>query len=1069
MKRGSGTLLLAVVMGSAYLTSGGHTPSEQAAPATRSSAAVADKNVQGEKRALQGCNAAGDPASANKPNDALNRLAEKYFELNSEEKQPGEAQTKANFPVHSVIAIVPDPNHTQLGMFFDRSIDAISWGAQQARYIFARSEIPWSNSKPKAYADYESYEEEGEDADCKARLPGLMIFRKVPGGAGFDDLPLFVYVVGETPTGGINAQQFHGAVERIQQGGNVVPAADPSGELKIIGPTFSGSLYSLKDMLSRLLQSQPGDSKLRQVLHADVFSGTVSSGDTVENTFLTPAGEARLPAVQFIPFQQPDSYATPLLIHYLCTQGYASNRMALLTEDESAYGSTRPGVSYNCFADARPEEDILTFSFPREISKLRTAYQNAENGGDSSTSQKTAAGRTTLPLNLEETGRDSDTVSEMGGSSTVLSQEAVLQGIVIALREHRVQFIILKATDTMDQIFLAKYLWKAYPDARLITLPADLLFPRNFEDTRFTGLLSVSTYSLQPEAMHFIYMPAQNPLSGTVHRVFPDAYSAGVMNATLAMVAGYDTSSRQTPDYEKTCKRAFTECASTRMCKDADLPEANYAQYGWSSLGGPLPPGRCPLYPSLWLTMQGNTEYWPVTALDSNLEALQDDNQKPTSSHLHSIKATLARVTFYLAIPSSWIFLCLFTLFLSLGFSRVMRSGDIFSSVQAEACFAVIDEPVKVSILRGVSAVLLTIQFLLVWPVLFFHSAISNWWNIAIPITAILLAAAFVADALRTMQRRRSQQRALEPPSRKAPDWRAPNTYVAYFGAGFGLLCVATVIYVSCSSARAFVYRYLNVASGVSPALPLLFLLCGLLWWGWHSFAGMASLDRHRPKLLEAGMADEGLRPLTEMGNEKLIELLKPGSYNPRVQRYSAIILGMIALLAATYGGILHPFQSVESPVYDVGYAILALAVAFALFCTIFRLIWVWRECSRMLYFLNLKPLRRAFVGLKGYSWGILRMGGVDFEDIFRFMSREIETIDQLNSALAEREDPQTAFHAEMQAADGSAQMNISAAWKPKQGSAVDSAKEVFLKEIRDTVARVADFRLGIVTLKKTG
>src|ERR1700740_1632694 len=100
-----------------------------------------------------------------------------------------------------------------------------------------------------------------EYADAREEFPGLLVFRKrqaaarvEPGGsppvpaAGLGPNPrqqhLFVLLVGESPTRGIVKKQFWNALEWIRA---TTSPARP--ELRIFGPTFSGSLSSLAQLL----------------------------------------------------------------------------------------------------------------------------------------------------------------------------------------------------------------------------------------------------------------------------------------------------------------------------------------------------------------------------------------------------------------------------------------------------------------------------------------------------------------------------------------------------------------------------------------------------------------------------------------------------------------------------------------------------------------------------------------------------------------------------------------------------------------------------------------------------
>ncbi|HJX83817.1 MAG TPA: hypothetical protein VJ723_05700 [Candidatus Angelobacter sp.] len=118
-----------------------------------------------------------------------------------------------------LVAIVPDPAHTHLSLFFDRSIDAIEQGAQRAGYAFDRATMPWDSLSHLEATDFVARMRQAEYAKNKEQVPGLMIFRNAN-----PDLPeqnpartpsLFVFIVGETPTGGIHKEQFRNALRAI--------------------------------------------------------------------------------------------------------------------------------------------------------------------------------------------------------------------------------------------------------------------------------------------------------------------------------------------------------------------------------------------------------------------------------------------------------------------------------------------------------------------------------------------------------------------------------------------------------------------------------------------------------------------------------------------------------------------------------------------------------------------------------------------------------------------------------------------------------------------------------------
>src|SRR5256885_9121726 len=108
-----------------------------------------------------------------------------------------------------LIALVPDPLHTHLSLLFDRTVRSIQMGIQaDGTYSFDRAVLPWKHTSRK---DNETpVEHDAEELERKQResYPGLLMFR--------GPSPLFVFVVGEKPTSGINNLQFQNAMQIIR-------------------------------------------------------------------------------------------------------------------------------------------------------------------------------------------------------------------------------------------------------------------------------------------------------------------------------------------------------------------------------------------------------------------------------------------------------------------------------------------------------------------------------------------------------------------------------------------------------------------------------------------------------------------------------------------------------------------------------------------------------------------------------------------------------------------------------------------------------------------------------------
>lgn len=178
------------------------------------------------------------------PASDLRDLIEKHFRAGSGTDKdylaahwnvPRIAQPAIKF----VIASLPDPVHTHMALLFYRGIETIQSAAQASGYLFSRAWMPWDISTHPESTDFTVRIAHEELADLKQSLPGLMIFDK-SGSNGVAASILFVFVVGETPTGGLHVEQFQNALNIRQS-----ILADSTAD----GPAFSGSLSSLYSIL----------------------------------------------------------------------------------------------------------------------------------------------------------------------------------------------------------------------------------------------------------------------------------------------------------------------------------------------------------------------------------------------------------------------------------------------------------------------------------------------------------------------------------------------------------------------------------------------------------------------------------------------------------------------------------------------------------------------------------------------------------------------------------------------------------------------------------------------------
>jgi hypothetical protein len=849
--------------------------------------------------------------------------------------------------------------------------------------MFDRAIMPWDSQTHPESTDFHIRLQQQEYQNEKEDLPGLMIFRPADPQTQTLNTSLFIFVVGETPTGGVNKEQFKTAIHVIS---NTVKAGTP---LRIIGPTFSGSLYSLAQLLNPELSKRFNGIVIR--------SGTVSSWNTVR-WFEDQWQDC---SVDFATFQESDRYMLRKFVEFEKGRHYAPEKIALLAADETAYGnigfaSSSVDKTGPCQTeapatpkdgDARIDADeasVLHLFFPRDISQLRSAYQQGFNQRASSSDNYQV--HSTLPLNLQDSGSDDDTVPQYAHSETPLSQESILLGIVAALRDRRIEFVVLQATNPMDTLFLSAFLKKGYSGARVVATPADLLLSRDVEDVSLLhGVMTLSTYSLLPDIDRDVTIPASLQKGVHAGHVFPNAFAAGTYNAAVSQITCFKIPSP-------------AGCSVSNTNTPADLPANRYTEYGWPSLGGRQNP-TTPLSPVVWLTVLGQGGFWPIAILDdgskpynaggmpSVLRPIHTDPQPCAGQYPgHPECCVYRHREFVPPWPLFWRIVSGFVLMLALGYWLLLSKSSIRASTSAMALLAPVEDTTRKWLIVVTGWLILVALLLLVWPWL-------SWgalgWVPSIPVIVAGVAALLLCGIS-------AQQLKI----RKAVQQRGTFLIVAALLVGF----FVTLAMIGGHSHYPFLWRYIHLTSAVSPLLPLLCLLAAALWWAWFSLSGLALVDKRRPQLpKEDNKLPAKLRHshfLSEGFASDVVRVAQPAARDPRVYG-PALALLVITLCAVNYG---HPLLTLEAQHFEWIFAVALGVVTFALFCTLFRLLVIWLECHKILTALDLLPLRRAFAGLN-FAWkGIWRVGGGRWQDLYRLVSRQRETLEHLSRKVEEKE-----------------------------------------------------------------
>ncbi|HTB14109.1 MAG TPA: hypothetical protein VK752_21200 [Bryobacteraceae bacterium] len=417
-----------------------------------------------------------------------------------------------------IIATIPDPERTHLSLYFDRALETIINAAEDQGFSYDRYWLPWHVNHDQANPDPRKQDILDGRAEARHRKPGVIILRRRPPA---QDKPkvavdietamkegqkeskrrlqvsknwaLVIFLVGETPTAGINRYQFQRAADYVRS------FEDCGYALGVLGPTFSGSFTSLRAALQRFPNGDQGSL---------VISGSASGVNSADGL-----GSSTV---------HSDVFLWTALKTFLARQLRITGEVVYLREATTDFGIT----SFDIYRPPNsPSSDIY---YPREISRLRNVYPEQTN----SAAAQVANLQQQLSLRLRDSRLGEETLPQFS-DQTPLTQETVLLQISETLRRDHVGLVVVTGTDVLDVLFLSRHLRELSPDVRLLIWDSDLLLVHGTDTLDFSGMLTLSTYPLIP-ANH-----------AWTNRDLPYLYFAsnmtqGVYNACVLLLSGAD-------------------------------------------------------------------------------------------------------------------------------------------------------------------------------------------------------------------------------------------------------------------------------------------------------------------------------------------------------------------------------------------------------------------------------------------------------------------------------------------------------------------------------------------------
>ena len=453
-----------------------------------------------------------------------------------------QAEVEKEFAISFLIETVPASTSASLRHEFDSYLNAIQMAAGRAGYVLDSFDVPWldegadhhgraapPDGSAKPDSDHIAARAEVEESPASALDPAVLLFRN----DGALKRLLVVFLVDETPTRGINKDAMHDALDQIawlsgwktgaisapqylvdavcRANGGVstagTPCATQAREIRIVGPTFSGSVLSLRNSLIQWLGTQRIDlAKIR------ILSGTA----TAVGNRLSIGQTDRSPLLEFHSVRIADSAIWEFVGPFLHMRADHDHPGIAVLSDDTSYGGSATGQG----------SGILRITFPVHISNLRNAAGRADQ-----TIAGPRLGRHDIPIADESTQPEKDVIPLFSSRSAVYD-ELVLRNLLATLNSERIRYVGIVATDVEDLVFLVHEIRRACPDTVVFTTSADLRYIHSDVNPDLLGMLVFSTYPLFEWNQSWTY-----PFTGGSQRIqFPGEDAEGVFNATVAQL-----------------------------------------------------------------------------------------------------------------------------------------------------------------------------------------------------------------------------------------------------------------------------------------------------------------------------------------------------------------------------------------------------------------------------------------------------------------------------------------------------------------------------------------------------
>ncbi len=884
-----------------------------------------------------------------------------------------------------IIATVPDPLDSPFGYAFDQAVDAIQRAVQQKDgYLFDRAWLPWEVDRRLKPGDKKDPETSHEN------MPGVLLFRHSADAAkGVKNSALcVVFLVGETPLGGIHKRAFWKCLKMISQSGQ--QSDEP---VRIVGPYFTGSQTSLQFLLDDCLRegeghswwNSPMPSRFKIVvgnasgLRAKEAFRDVWGPEKIEIGSTITSGRVQLNAVLHFLAERDGARAGDVISSQAVKN--LPGRIAILTESNTGFGKQ--------FAAYGEQNDVIVLRFPLHISRLKTEYAQVFHKQDEQSGLLPTAAITAV--GFEDAGGLPEGVPSQGGAATTAANNAVLAHILSTVSRERFRYVGVMATDTRDKLFLIRLIREHCPDVHIFVTQGDLLLTHPDYLYHMKGVLVGSTYPLYPPNQRWVRPDAPERL------LVSSAAAQGYYNATLAVLGLYGE---------------MLEYGPPGFATGPDVP--NDRPPVWVSMvapNGTLVPlqlftGYEDPQGAVWRKPDGGTAPPPA------------ELQYPGSLYLMGLGLT---AFWFVMLVKCW------------------RGQGVWASSPTAGLAS--HAGVFRTVLLGAQMVF-AVAVVAVASARVEHTGYQSAGDIATLAAAALAWGLFLFMALRGVSFHRPKT---DGPDSRRWRWDAVNLLIILGLAGFSAAFLERFWDVSDRPHRAlFFARAVDLASGLSPLTPL-FLMCMAVTAGAYFQLERRELARRsRVPSPFPSDAERVFDPLTDQDRRLKVEMT-PGRFWKRYRLpLSALFIGLAVAGVTVWRDSL---PTIEGSVWDAAFAIgFGGIYAFAAL-TILQIILLWRQTKQLLTNVAQLPLMRVFARLPARVASVVTKHLYTRSTQPLLLQITVHQLRLLaDTAKADPEAPEAVKN--LGPAADKAEAHLKAFTNPEHGKAGDPAEETALREV---------------------